>query len=231
MMAANNDWITKALGGLGLAGGSIWNMNHPGKNPGDVANGYINQIPGQTQQYYSPYFDAGKGAMNDLQNQNKDLFGGTTQNKLGESYKQSPGYKFALEQALQASDNANAAGGQLGLPQHMQQNMEAAQGIAAKDYKDYIDRQTDLYKTGYGGTEKINQMGFDANKNYADMIANALSQQAGYGFAGQAGQNSMNANNSSNLFSGLGMLGGGIFGGPIGSAIGGWIGNKFGGGK
>ena len=225
----NNDWLSQLFGGLGLAGGSMWNMNHPGKNPGDVANGYINQIPGQTQQYYSPYQQAGKGAMSDLQNQNKGLFGGTTQNQLGESYKESPGYKFALEQALAGGNNAAAAGGQLGLPQHEQQNMGIAQGLAAKDYNDYMNRQTDLYKTGYAGTQDINKMGFDANKSYSDMIANALSQQAGYGFAGQAGQNAMNASNSSGLFKGLGMLGGGLAGGPVGSAVGGWLGSLFGG--
>lgn len=228
------DWIMKMMGGAGAVGGGLWNQFHPGKNPADTANEYIDQIPGQTKPYYSPYMDAGKGALEDLQNQNKGLLGGTTQNDLGASYKESPGYKFALEQALQGSNNAYAAGGQLGLPQHMQSNMEQAQGIAAKDYNDYMNRQTDLYKTGYGGTQDINKQGFDANKSYADQMAQALAQKGAYGFMGQQGKNSENAKNNSSIWSGLGMIGGGILGAPfgpagatVGAGLGQWLGSKF----
>lgn len=238
MMAdtSDYDWLLQAIGGAGGAAGGLWNKFHPGKNPGDVANGYIDQIPGQTKPYYQPYMDAGKGALSDLQNENKGLFGGTTQNKLGESYKESPGYKFALEQALQGSNNAYAAGGQLGLPQHMQSNMEQAQGIAAKDYNNYIQNQIDLYKTGYAGTQDINKQGFDANKNYADVLGNTLSQKGYYGYSGQNTKNKENAQNNSDIWSGIGMLGGGIAGAPfgpggmaLGSQFGKWLANKFGG--
>lgn len=230
------DWIMKMMGGMGSAAGGMWNKFHPGKNPADTANGYIDQISGQTKPYYQPYMDAGKGALEDLQNQNKGLLGGTTQNDLGASYKESPGYKFALEQALQGSNNAYASGGQLGLPQHMQSNMEQAQGIAAKDYNDYMNRQTDLYKTGYGGTQTINQQGADANKNYADVLGNTLSQKGYYGFSGQEGKNKGNAQNNSDIWSGIGQIGGGILGAPfgpagstVGSGLGKWIAGLFGG--
>ncbi len=71
------DWLSQMLGiggGLGVAGGGIYNMfGGGGKNPADAGNKYISQIPGQTKQYYDPYMQAGKGAMGDLQNQYKDL--------------------------------------------------------------------------------------------------------------------------------------------------------------
>jgi len=38
--------------------------------------------------------------------------------KLGQGYKESPGYQFKLKQAMMAGDNAAAAGGMAGTPQH-----------------------------------------------------------------------------------------------------------------
>lgn len=201
-------------GGLGTAAGGAFNLfGGGGKNPADAANKYISQIPGQTQQYYSPYMDAGKGAMSDLQNQYKNLLSGDVQNQLGANYKQSPGYQFKLNQALLGANNASAAGGRSGTPMDQQQQMDLAQGLASQDYNDYIKNQMGLYGLGLGGEEGINKMGFDANKSMADTVGNALSQQGAYSYAGQAGQNAGRAQGMSDLFSGLGMLGGGLAGG------------------
>ena len=227
----NNDWLSQVFGGLGSLGGGLFNkFGSQGKNPADVANSYISQIPGASQKYYSPYQQAGQGSLEDLQNQYKSLLGGDVQNKLGENYKQSPGYQFKLNQALAGGNNAFAAGGQLGLPQNQQYDMQLANDIASQDYNDYIKNQMGLYGLGLGGEEGLNKQGFEANKGYADLLGNVLSQQGYYGFEGQAGKNKANAQNNSDIWSGLGMLGGGIFGGPVGSALGGWLGKKLGGG-
>ena len=215
-------------GGLGTAAGGAFGLFNKNKNPGTVASNTIGQIPGQTKQYYQPYMDAGKGALGDLQNQYKDLLGGTKQNQLGESYKESPGYQFALKQALAASNNANAAGGMLGTPMNQQNNMEAAQGIASKDYGNYMQNQMGLYGQGLQGEQGLNTQGQTASSNYADTIGNALSQQAGYQYAGQAGQNQNKSNMLSNILSGLGTAGASYLGGPGGGAAASWLSNFFG---
>lgn len=204
-------WLQAIMGGGGAgmaAGGlaSLFGMGG-GKNPADVANKYISKIPGQTKEFYSPYMEAGKGAMSSLQNQYQDLLGGNVYNKLGEGYKESPGYQYALEQALQAGGNAAAAGGMAGTPLAQQEAMKTAQGLASQDFQNYLNSQMGLYGMGLQGQQGLNQMGFDASKDYASNLANALSQQGAYGYAGQAGQNTQRAGGLSNLFSGLGMLG------------------------
>lgn len=232
------DWLAKALGyggGLGSVAGGAYNLfGGGGKNPADQASNTIGQIPGQTKPYYDPYMQAGKGALGDLQNQYGQLLGdtGSVYDRLGAGYKESPGYQFKLNQALQAGGNAAAAGGMAGSPQHQQQSMQMAGDIASQDYENYINHVLGLYGAGLSGEEGINKMGYDANKDYAGNIANALQQQADLQFKGQAGQNAARSGGVGDIFSGLGMLGGTMFGGPAGGAagagIGKWLGGLFG---
>lgn len=217
------NWLSSLLGlggGLGTAAGGLFNLFGPKqKNPADIANKYISQIPGQTQQYYSPYMQAGQGAMSDLQNRYKGLLSGDVQNQLAAGYKESPGYQRALQQALQSGSAAAAAGGMLGTPAHQEQNMELASDIASKDFNNYLQNQLGLYGLGLSGEQGLNQMGFEANKSMADTVGNALSQQGAYGYAGQAGQNAAKSQGIGNIFGGLGMGAASLFGGPGGASI------------
>ena len=206
--------ILKSLGsnapGIGgLATGIAGLFGGGGKNPADVGMNYLNNIPGQTQPYYQPYMDAGKGALSDLQNQYKDLLGGGVQNKLGENYKESPGYQFALKQALNASNNAHAAGGQLGIPAHEQANMGIAQGLAYQDYNNYIKNQLGLYGEGLQGEQGLNTMGYNANTGFADNMANLSSLKAQYAKEGQDWKNEQKNAAWNNIFGSFGSLFGG----------------------
>ena len=231
------DWLAKALGyggGLGSVAGGAYNLfGGGGKNPADQASATIGQIPGQTKPYYDSYMQAGKGALGDLQNQYGQLLGDTggVYDRLGAGYKESPGYQFRLNQALQAGGNAAAAGGMAGSPQHQQQSMQMANDIAGEDYEKYINHVLGLYGAGLGGEEGINKMGYDANKDYAGNIANALSQQAAYQYSGQDYKNKAKSSGIGDIFSGLGMLGGTMLSGgnPAGGAAGSWLGKKIGG--
>jgi hypothetical protein len=104
------------------------NLFGGGKNPADAAMPYLNQIPGQTNQYMQPFFQAGKDALNPLQDQYKNLLGdpGGFMNKIGGSYQQSPGFKAAMEQALTAGNHAAAAGGMSGTPTDQFNQMKMA---------------------------------------------------------------------------------------------------------
>ncbi len=227
-----NDWRMRMMGmggGLGAAGAGAYNYFNQGPNPADAANKKIGQIPGATKQYYSPYMQAGQGALGDLQNQYKDLLGGGVQDRLGAGYKESPGYQYALNQALGASNNASAAGGMLGTPQNAEQNMGVATGLASQDYNNYLKNQMGLYGMGLEGEQGLNNQGFQANQDFANQLANVYGQQAAYGYQGQAGQNQAKSNAFGDIFSGLGMFGGGLMGGPMGAAAGGWLSKQFGG--
>jgi hypothetical protein len=179
-------------------------------NPADKANKYVGQIPGATNGLYAPWINAGLGALPDLQSQYGQLTSdpGGRLNKIGESYQQSPGFKFAMEQALQGGNHAAAAGGMAGSPMHEQQNMQLANNLANQDYNNWLEQATGMYKTGLGGQGDLAKMGQQSSKDYADLIAQAMAQQGNYAFRGQQDQNSFN----NSLWSGLGKAAGGALG-------------------
>ncbi len=199
------DWssLIGIISGLGQAGMGIYQGFGGGYNdPTKKASERLGQIPGQAEPYYSPYINAGKGAMDTLNNQNKDLLSGGKQNQLGESYKESPGYQARLRAAMTAGSNAAASGGYLGTPVNQEDMMNRATDVASQDYDTYMRNQIGLYDTGYGGTKDINQQGFDASKGMADTVSNVTGQQAGLDYVGDAGRNTYKQGGWKNAFSG-----------------------------
>ena len=187
-------WFDKLFGG--------------GKNPADAAMPYYNQISGQTSPYYQPFFDAGKNALNPLQEEYRKLLGdpGAWMNKIGASYQQSPGFKSAMEQAMQAGGHAAAAGGMAGTPQHEFQNMKMATDLSNQDYNNYLQSALGLYGMGLSGEQGMAGMGQQAGQNLADMISQTLAQQGNLAFQGQAQQNRNKSDMWNNLFRGAGAL-------------------------
>jgi len=180
------------------------------KNPADSANKYIDQIPGQTSQYFQPYINAGQNALPQLQGQYNDLLNnpGGKLNQMGGQFQQSPGFQFALQQALQGSGHAAAAGGMAGSPQHEMQNMGIATQLGNQDYYNYLDKTLGLYNKGLEGEQGMAQGGLTAGTSMADMISQALAQHANYDFRGQQDKNAR----KNDLWSGLGNLGGAALG-------------------
>ena len=167
-----------------------------GKTPASAAKPYLDQIPGQTNQYYQPYFDAGKNQLPKLEEQYTDLMNnpGGKYNKIGESFQQSPGFKFAMQQALQGSEHAANAGGMTGTPQHEQQNMQMATDMANQDYYNYMGGATGMYNQGLQGAQGMSNQGQQAGSSMADMIAQTLNAQANNAYEDQA-QKNQNHNN------------------------------------
>lgn len=178
------------------------------EDPSKAANQYLQQIPGAMQPYYQPYMEAGKGAMTDLQNQYGQMTSdpGALMSKLSAGYKESPGYQQALRAALQAGQNASAAGGMLGTPQDQTQAMDTASGMASKDYEAYMKHIMDLFGGGLSGEQGINKMGFDASTGYADSLGQVLGQQGQNAFAGAAGRNTARGQDWSNIFKAAGTV-------------------------
>jgi hypothetical protein len=171
-------WLSEAFGG----GRS---------NPANAAIPFIQQIPGQTSRYYDPYIQAGSRSIPSLEEQYNQLLTnpGDKINQVGQNFQQSPGFKFALDQALQGAGHAAAAGGMAGSPQHEFQNMGIATQLANQDYYNYLNQALGLYGKGLSGEQGLYAGGLGASQSMADQIAQALAQQAAYQYQGQAGQN------------------------------------------
>lgn len=203
--------IPGLIGGAGLIGKGIAGLfGHHNKNPADTANHYLNQIPGQVNNYLGHYVQQGKEVNPVLQNQSTNMYTHPNDfyNQIGSGYKESPGYKFALEQALNAANNASSAGGMTGTGQHAQQNAQVASDIASQDYQKYIENVMNLLGIGQKGLQGLSDQGYGASTHSSDTITDTLGAQGQYGYAGQAGKNAGRESNWGNIFGGLAGLGG-----------------------
>ncbi len=164
------------------------------QNPANSAMGYFNQIPGAISPYFSPYsqagqstfpayqntINAGQNASNILQGQYARNINDPTSvmNQIGKGFQQSPGYDFQKQQMTNASNNAAAAGGFVGSPQAQQQMAQNIGGLANQDYWNYENHGLDQYNAGLQGEQGLNQMGFNAMSDLGHMGYGANSQMA-----------------------------------------------------
>ena len=206
-------------------------------NPADQAIKYLDQIEGKITPYYTNYINHGNKMGNSLEDQYSQIMSSPGQmiNKFGQDYQKSPGYDFALKQALQAAGNAAAAGGRAGSPAAQEEAEEYAHGLANQDYNNYLQNVLNLYGQGLQGGQSMYNTGFQASNELAQSIANSMLSKAQLSYEGQNAANQRGAGKNSFL-SGLGTIGGGLigayFGGPIGASIGSSVGGSiFGGGK
>jgi hypothetical protein len=231
-MATSSDFNRMMMaGGLGAMGGGLANMFSNFRNPADAASPYYDKIPGTMKPYFDPYINSGQGAMNNLNRQYGQLTNNlpglqaafrklmadpsSVMNEIGKGYQASPGFEFQKNQGMTAANNAAAAGGMLGSPEHQQNTAEMVTGLANKDYYDYVDRGMKSYTQGLGGIsglydrgltgmEGMNKMGFDASKSLAENLAAALMNRGNLAYEGANAQNQHDAG-------GLGsFLGGGM---------------------
>ena len=200
----DSSWLHKLLGGSAIGAGAMGMFGH-NKNPADAANHYIKQIQGQTQPHYQPWEDAGRNMLDPLQQQYGQLMNdpGGKFNQIGESFHESPGFKFALQQALQGNSNQANASGMGGSPQQTQQDMTLATNLANQDYYNYMQGAGNLYSQGLQGGQQMANQGQQAGQNQADQIAQALAQQAAYGYEGQGQRNQNKSGAFNNILGGL----------------------------
>lgn len=195
--------------GIGGAGAGLMGMFGGGfNNPAEGGMGYLGQIPDAISPYYQPYINAGKNALPQLQSEYGNLISnpGGKLNEMGAGFHESPGFKFALQQALQGANHASAAGGMAGSPQNQQQNMELATQLGNQDYYNYLNQAKGLYGEGLQGMGGIANMGYGAGKSLSDQIAQMLASQSSLGYLGKLAENQNQASNTGNLFGGIGSL-------------------------
>lgn len=160
-------------------------------DPTKQAGKTLDRIPGQMKQYYDPYVKAGQNAIPGYQDMMSLLMTNPDEflNRIGQGYKKSPGYDWNLKQGEAGIENAQAAGGMLGSPQHEQENAEMASGLASKDYNEYMNRAMQGLGIGAAGTGNIFNTGANMSSDLATSIANILSGKANLQYAGQEGRN------------------------------------------
>jgi len=177
-------------------------------DPNKAANKYLRQQPDVLHQYYDPYVGYGQQAMGQLQGQYNNLMSDPSGalNQIGQGYQSSPGFNFALQQALQASKQAAAAGGMAGSPQHEQQSMQVASGLASQDYNNWLHNALGLYGQGLSGTQGLANMGYGASNELAQSLSNNLASRAGSAYNAKANNLDMLSGIPSMLQAFYGML-------------------------
>lgn len=189
-----SDAFNKAAGiagGAGLLGAGLGGLFGDYNNPADAAMPYMNQIPDALKKYLEPYINAGTSQIPGLENAYGGLINdpGGVMNKIGQGYHQSPGFQFALQQALQGAGHAAAAGGMAGSPQAMQQNMQTATGLANQDYNNWLGNALGMYRTGLQGSQNLFNTGAQTSMGMGEDLASVLANQAKLAYEGQNAQN------------------------------------------
>jgi hypothetical protein len=195
-------------GAGGLLGAGLGDLFGDYQNPADAAGGYYDKIPGQLNKYMNPYIDAGKNALGPLQSQYGNLMNnpGGMVNQIGANYHQSPGFQFALQQALQGSGNAAAAGGMAGSPQHEQQNMGLATNLANQDYNQWLQNAMGMYTQGLQGEQGLYNTGANAGMNMGQDMASYYANRGNLAYEGQNAENQHNGGMWGSLGAGVGAL-------------------------
>lgn len=184
-------WFNDAMGwtAMGDAYDSVTGHMFPDAAAG--AMGYLDQNPDIYHQYYDPYVQWGQETMPGLQEQYSMLMNDPAAQwaMMGQGFQQSPGYQFQVDQAMQGSNNAMAAGGMLGTPAHQQQNMNYANQIANQDYYNYMGNVGGLFNQGLQGTQGMFDTGYNASMGLAGNLAGNNASKANLQYAGQANKN------------------------------------------
>jgi hypothetical protein len=198
---------------MGAAGGAMNLFGNKKRSaaPMNAANPYLNSIPGQVNPYYAPYMNAGNDALNKTKSEYDKLIGdpNAMYDKFAGGYKESPGYKSRMEEAMRAITNSQAAGGMAGSMQHQQYSADKALDLHSKDFEDYLNHVMGLYGAGLSGESGIEKQGFEANTDYANMLANITGQKASMAYGAKNQENENYSKGWDQIFGGLGSAAGG----------------------
>lgn len=179
-------------GGIGMLAGGLGQMFGGWKNPADKANPYFDKARNEIGQGYDPWIKRGTDLANDP---------GGKLNEIGKGYHQSPGFEFALKQALQGAGHASAAGGMAGSPQHEMQNMGIATGMADQDYNQWMSNALGLHNLGY-------TQGQSAGIGKGQDMASLFGNQAQLNYEGQNAKNQHSGGMWGSLLGGIGSIAG-----------------------
>lgn len=187
-------WGTAIGGGIGALSGLFGDDEEEGTNK------ILDGIPPQLRDLLMPYINQGNagigkagGAYDEMLDPNALI------SKIGAGYKESPGYKWRLNQGENSINNAASAGGMAGTAQHQQQAGELATNLASQDYNDYMKNALGLFGQGAQGELGIGQLGQGAASDLSTSLGNLGLTRAGLNYKRGANQNQMNSNMFSSI--------------------------------
>ena len=142
--------------------------SYPTREISDILRGHL-----------EPYSNIGQRSFAGLENQYGNLINDPTgfMSRIGSTYEPSKGYRFSTDEAIRASNQAAAAGGMLGSPAQQASLAERVQGLAGRDYQNYLSNALGLYGAGLKGFEGLGNIGYGASSSLAENLANNLQSQ------------------------------------------------------
>ena len=194
----------------------------PSKEFAKAMEGYEEMLLG----YYQPFMDQTFSQLPTLEQQYSMLL--TNPNAiydmLAMDFEASPGYEYQYNSAMNAQNQAAAAGGQLGGSQHQSYAAQEANALASQDFDKYMQSMMGLYGQGLSGTESLHQMnyktGYSASSDMARYMAELMQAEAA--IAAQQAQADSNFWGQA-----IGMGAGYLIGGPVGGAMGAELGGSL----
>lgn len=207
------------------------------KDPGKAANPYLDKTGQQTQESMQPYTDMSSIGPQ-LQQQYGQMASNPVQNleDIRSQYKQTPGHKRALYDAMMAADNAAASGGMIGTPMHQEQMMETAAAINNPYERQWTQDVLDQQRFGLQGQQGLFDTSMGANRYANDINSSLGMSRANLAINDREFKNKnkqqimqwlMSGGGGSSLGGSAGGALGGFFGGPLGGIAGKFIGNKL----
>jgi len=167
-------------------------------NPAEEANQYLNQIQPMLSEQYAPYLQGGMNPSG-------------LQNQWMSDFVQSPGQRFAMEQALKQQRGYAAGNGMMGTPSQQLGAGRLAAALQNDQMQQYFNNNRDLFNTG-----------FNAAQGYSGDMSNLLGTQGELAYKGAQEQNQGLGDIFGSLLKGAG-------GAAMGYASGGWPGALAGG--
>lgn len=150
-------------------------------------------------------FQAQQGNYGALQNQYSQMMQNPNDviSRLGQGYQKSPGYDWRMKQGLAGMNNAYAAGGMLGTPEHEQQSGEMVGNLANNDFQQYMDRNMNIMGQGTQGAQNFFNQGLQGNQNLFNQGQQGNQNFYNTGLQGQQGLNTQGQAASTDLGSSL----------------------------
>lgn len=182
--------MAAASGGFSAMGTGLAQMFSPWDNPYEAGQSTINNIPNTIKPYYEPSINAGNRALPNLESNYGALTShpGQKLNEIGGDFHASPGFQFALKQALMGAGNAEAARGMMYSPEHQQINEQTAVGLADQDYYNYLNHAMNLFGTGLQGEQGLYNTGVGSSRELGESLGNVdMSKAIQQILAAQAG--------------------------------------------
>ena len=128
---------------------------------------------------------------------------GTLRGQVGTQFQESPGYRFALQEGLQAIDRGASARGLLNSGARVREATRYGTGMASQEYGNWLSRLQALAGVGQTATGQSASLAANAGAQGAGIINQGGAQQAGLTMAGGQAQAAGTVNQANTTLGGV----------------------------